>query len=255
LKILLPLLFSLSLFPNEFKASRPKNTIHRIIIDPGHGGKDPGAHGKTFKEKDITLAIALELKKQFQEEYPEIKIILSREKDEFIELDDRASLAKRKKADLFISIHCNANSNSQASGSETYAIGINSSPENLRIAERENSVILMENHYKERYEGFDPNSAESYIIFSLIQQYTINQSLKLASKIEDAVSHGGSSSRGIKQAGFLVLRRNTVPSILLETGFITNPQEEKKLGSPWGQKKIAREIMKGFKRYIGDDQD
>lgn len=255
MKVALSLILSLFLFKSSLQESKPKIPIHCIIIDPGHGGKDPGAHGKLYKEKDITLAIALDLKNLIHEKYPEMKVILTRSRDEFIELDDRASMAKKKKADLFISIHCNANTNSESRGTETYAIGLNSSSENLKIAERENSVILLESHYKERYEGFDPNSAESYIIFSLIQQKTINQSLKLATKVEEAVSQNSTSSRGIKQAGFLVLRRNTVPSILLETGFITNPEEEKKLGSIWGQKRIAQNILKGFQNYIGDKED
>lgn len=247
-------LFSLFL-PSFLKAQnavKNKTFIHKIIIDPGHGGKDPGAHGTNSKEKDITLAIALQLEKLFQEKYPEIKIILSRKEDKFIELDDRASLAVKKKADLFISIHCNANANKEAKGIETYTIGINSSPENLKIAQRENSVILLEKNYKERYEGFDPNSPESYIIFSLLQQYTINQSLKLAVKIDKALSQKSKTSRGVKQAGFLVLRRNTVPSILIETGFITNASDEKILNSVKGQKKIAENILKGFQDYIGD---
>lgn len=227
----------------------PKKSLKRIILDPGHGGKDPGAHGKTYKEKNITLAIALELKKRIEEKYPETEVLLTRTGDEFIELDDRASFAKKKNADLFISIHCNANPNSEAKGIEVYSIGVNSSPENLRIAQRENSVILLEKNYKERYEGFDPNSPESYIIFSLLQQFTIKQSLKLATKIQEAVTENAGIDRGVKQAGFLVLRRNTVPSILLETGFITNPDEEKKLGSKSGQREISQEILKGFENY------
>ncbi len=232
-----------------------KQLIKCIILDAGHGGKDPGAHGKHFKEKDITLGIVLALQKEFQKKYPRIKIILSRKTDTFIELDERASLANKMKASLFISIHCNANTNSGAKGFEAYAIGINASPENLKIAQRENSVILLEKNYRKKYEGFDPNSAESSIIFSLLQQYTINQSIKLAVKIENSVSKHRLGSRGIKQAGFLVLRRNTVPSILIETGFITNPKEEKELGSMSGQHRIAQAIGIGFENYRKSIED
>ena len=232
-----------------------KFRIKRIILDPGHGGRDPGAQGSHFKEKDITLAIGILLKERLLKKYPELKIILTRDRDKFIDLDERASLANKKKADLFISIHCNANGNSAAKGPEVYAIGVNSSPENLKIAERENSVILLEPNYEKKYEGFNPNYPESYIIFSLLQDYTINQSLRLASKIEKSIHIHKEDSRGIKQAGFLVLRRNTVPSILLETGFITNKKEENELGSREGQVRLVNDILNGYEKYRKSVED
>ncbi len=250
------LVWAKCLSPKSNFLVKRKQPIRTIILDPGHGGKDPGAHGKFFKEKDITLGIALKLKNAFKVKYPNLKIVLTRSTDEFIPLEDRASFAKRKKGDLFISIHCNANPHKIAKGYELYTIGINSNAENLKIAERENSVILLEKNYKERYEGFDPNSSESYIIFSLIQSYTVHQSLNLAIKINKALGMGYSdNSRGVKQAGFLVLRRNTVPSILLETGFITNPEEEKTLGSALGQEKIVHKILLGFEYYRKSIED
>ena len=228
----------------------PRSThfhLKTIVIDAGHGGYDPGASGVYSREKTVTLAIAKNLRELIKKHYPGISIIMTRSSDEFIPLDRRAAIAVENKASLFISIHCNASSDTHVSGAETYAIGLNSTKENLQVAERENSVILLENNYKQRYAGFDPRKAESYIIFSMVQSHMISRSLKLATKIQEGmgISHG----RGVKQAGFLVLRKTTMPSVLVEIGFITNPHQEALLASGPGQLLIANRIFKGFEKY------
>lgn len=221
--------------------------IRTIVIDAGHGGYDPGASGSYTKEKNVTLAIARLLFEEIRKKYPSIHLIMTRDKDEFIELDRRAQIAIRNKANLFISIHCNASPQNTVRGTETYAIGINSNRSNLEVAERENSVILMEDGYRARYQGFDPRRPESYIMFSMVQSHVISRSLKLARHIQ--ASLGGLNGRGVKQAGFLVLRKTTMPSVLIETGFITNSREEEVLASPEGQRLIAGKIFKGFQLY------
>lgn len=235
---------------NNKKDVFPKPThfhLKTIVIDAGHGGYDPGASGVYAREKIVTLSIARHLREVIHKQYPGIHIIMTRSTDEFIPLDRRAAIAVENKASLFISIHCNASSDTHVSGAETYAIGLNSTKENLQVAERENSVILLENNYKQRYAGFDPRKAESYIIFSMVQSHMISRSLKLATKIQEGM--GASHGRGVKQAGFLVLRKTTMPSVLVETGFITNPRQEKLLSSKEGQILIANRIFKGFEKY------
>jgi len=221
--------------------------IKTIVIDAGHGGHDPGARGLVSDEKWVTLAIAKDLRDAIHSKYPAIKIILTRDKDVFVDLDERALIAIRTKANLFISIHCNANFSRLARGSETYAIGIHSNKENLEVAERENSAILLEKNYKIKYQGFDPRRPESYIIFSMMQNHMIKRSFKLAGAIEHEL--GTNSGRGVKQAGFLVLRKTTMPAVLVETGFITNAIEEKRLSSAGGQRLIAGRIFHGFEKY------
>lgn len=221
-----------------------------VVIDPGHGGKDPGASGKLYKEKDITLAIGKKLFALLEKD-PLFRPVLTREEDVFVELVRRADTANKLKAQFFLSIHCNANPKKDISGSETYAMGEHKSDENLSVVMRENAVILMEDRHQEVYEGFDPNSEEAYIIFSLLQHAYLKQSLRLARRIEDKMTQNTKRpSRGVRQAGFLVLWRTSMPAVLCEVGFITNPQEEKYIGSAEGQMAIARAIHEALRQYL-----
>lgn len=225
--------------------------IKTIVIDAGHGGKDPGAIGYSkSKEKDITLAVSLKLGALIRENYPDIKVVYTRKTDVFIELQERAAIANKANADLFISIHCNANDNKTVYGAETYCLGLHRTEANLEVAKRENSVILMEDNYVEKYDGFDPNAAEAHIIFSLFQNAFLNQSVSFASKIDQLLeTTADRKSRGVKQAGFLVLYKTTMPGVLVELGFISNKLEEAFLASQNGQEKTALGIFKAFKTY------
>lgn len=231
----------------ETSDRNPPFLLRTIVIDAGHGGYDPGALGSYSKEKNITLAIALFLRDDIKARYPQIRVIMTRSTDDFVKLDRRAAIAIENKASLFISIHCNSSTEESASGAETYAIGLNSNEENLQLAERENSVILLEKDYKRRYQGFDPRKPESYIIFSMVQSHVISRSLKLAARIQNGL--GARHGQGVKQAGFLVLRKTTMPSVLVETGFISNRKQEKLLSSTAGQQLIASRIFHGFQEY------
>lgn len=232
--------------------SNPTNLykIKTVVIDAGHGGHDAGCLGVHSKEKEVTLAIALKLGKYLEDNYPNIKVIYTRKTDEFIDLIERANIANRAKADLFISLHCNASANKSAYGSETYAMGLHVSEANLNVAKRENSVILLEDNYEKNYDGFDPKSTEAYIIFSLYQNVNIDKSLFLASKIQDQFTNKLKRyNRGVKQAGFIVLYKTNMPSVLIESGFLTNKDEEEFLSSEEGQENIARSIYLAFKAY------
>jgi N-acetylmuramoyl-L-alanine amidase len=234
----------------EWQAAPARSEIDHIVIDPGHGGKDPGCHGKSAKEKHVALAVAIQVQKLFQKHLPEVKVSLTRSVDKFIPLHQRAAFANRQKADLFVSIHCNANKNKRASGSETFALGTHKTAANLEVMKNENSAILYEADYKSRYDGFDPKSEESHIFFMLHQTAHLKQSLNLAKKIEKYFQQVTQrTSRGIKQAGFLVLWKTTMPSVLCEIGFLTNPNEEKFLNSPEGQRHIAIAIYRAIKEY------
>ncbi len=224
--------------------------IKTIVIDAGHGGQDYGCSGKNSHEKTVALNIALQLGAMIQEKYPEIKVVYTRKTDVFIELHERAAIANRNNADLFICIHCNANPSSSPFGSETYVMGLHKTEANLGVAKRENDVILMENDYTQHYDGFNPNNPASHIIFSLYQHAYMDQSILFASKVESYLeSHAKRSSRGVKQAGFLVLWKTAMPSVLIETGFLTNASEEKVLASENGQNLIAESILKAFADY------
>ena len=224
--------------------------LNTVVIDAGHGGKDFGAIGKKSREKDIVLNIALKTGKYIEENVPDVKVIYTRKTDVFIPLHERAEIANKNNADLFISIHANANPSPKPYGTETYAMGLHKSEENLEVAKLENSAILYEENYNETYEGFDPNSAESYIIFSLIQNSNLEQSIGFASFIQDEFrTRAQRKDRGVKQAGFLVLWKTTMPSVLIETGFISNLKEEKYLASEEGQTYIASAIYRAFKEY------
>jgi N-acetylmuramoyl-L-alanine amidase len=221
------------------------------VIDAGHGGKDPGTHGAVAKEKTIALKVALEVGKLIKANLPGVKVIYTRSTDVFVPLDDRADIANRNKADLFISIHCNANPvSADIHGTETYTMGLHKSEDNLEVANRENSVILQETGYEKKYDGFDPDSPVAYILFSNYQSAFIENSLVFAQSVENQFkSRVGRKSRGVRQAGFLVLWKTTMPGALVEIGYLTNPAEEKYLVSQQGQSFIASGIYRAFKEY------
>lgn len=223
--------------------------IRTVVIDAGHGGKDPGTVGKFLKEKDVVLKLALKVGEYITKNLPEVKVVYTRKTDRFIELSERSAIAMHNKADLFISIHANAISNPKTYGTETWVMGLHKSEENLAVAKRENSVIQYEDNYQEKYEGFD-NSPESYIMFSLMQNAYLESSLKFADKIEKQFKNkAGRHSRGVKQAGFVVLYKTATPSVLVESGFLSNETEEKFLGTEKGQDLIASGIYRAFKEY------
>lgn len=222
-----------------------------LVIDAGHGGHDTGAPGKFSKEKDINLKTALAFGKYVEQNCPDVKVIYTRKKDVFVELKDRAGIANKAKADLFISIHTDAlENNSVARGMTTYTLGMHRAKDNLDVAQRENSVILIEKNYKETYQGFDPNSAESYIIFEFMQDKNMQHSVDLATFIQNKTCQAADRpSRGVKQAGFLVLRETSMPSCLVELGFITTPAEEKLLNEDVTIDNIAKGIYNAFVEY------
>jgi len=234
----------------SFHLSHKPSGLKLIVIDAGHGGHDPGCQYGGVNEKNVTLSIALKLGKIIKEKDKDIKVIYTRTKDEFIELNERASIANRNNADVFISIHCNANPKPLISGTETYTMGLYKTEGNLDVAKRENSVILMEPDYNQHYDGFNPKSNEAYIELSLYQSAFMKQSIELAEKIEKQFTEKAKgSSRGIKQAGFLVLWKTTMPSVLVETGFLSNDHDRKKLNSDTGQAYIANGIFNALEAF------
>ncbi len=246
----LPVLF-LIFFSGSLQAQR-SGRMHTVVIDAGHGGHDPGALGQKSREKNINLAIALRLGQLIRASLKDVRVIYTRDKDNFVELYRRAGIANESKADLFISIHCNANNNHTLQGAETYVMGLHKSQANLNIAKLENASILLESDYKSTYNGFDPNSDESYIIFSLNQNSNLDKSTDFAAAIQKQMEERvGRNNRGVRQAGFLVLYRTTMPSVLVETGYISNPDEELFLTSEKGQEYIASAIFKAFKEISG----
>ena len=227
-----------------------KEKTFTVVIDAGHGGKDPGARGTVINEKAINLAVALKLGSLISEKHSDVKVIYTRKTDVFIELDERANIANRNKADLFISIHTNAvKRGSSVSGTETYTLGLARSDENLEVAMRENSAILLEDNYLQKYEGFDPKSSESYIIFEFMQNKHMEQSISLASEVQKCFTSAKRNNRGVRQAGFLVLRKTSMPSILVELGYISNPAEERFMKTKDGQDKLATAIYNAFTKY------
>jgi N-acetylmuramoyl-L-alanine amidase len=220
------------------------------VIDAGHGGHDPGTSGKSLKEKEVALKIALKLGSYIEKNIPGVKVIYTRKDDRYLSLDERAEIANKAKADLFICIHANSLPGAPAYGTETYVMGLHKDKSNFEVAKRENSVILMDENYEERYEGFDPKSPESYILFTLNQSAYQESSLRFAAKVEEQFKNRvGRNSRGVKQAGFMVLWKTTMPSVLIETGFLSNANEEKYLGTENGQDMIASGIYRAFKEY------
>lgn len=221
-----------------------------VVLDAGHGGKDPGAVGSKIKEKDINLGIVLKLGAMIKKNNPDVRIIYTRSTDKFVELVERARIANRNHADLFISVHTNAAQSKSARGTETYALGLAKTAENLQVAKRENSVILLEDDYSTKYEGFDPTSAESYIMFDFMQGTNLEQSINLAALIQGQFEdNAGRVDRGVRQAGFWVLRATGMPSVLIEVGYITNAEEERYLATESGRQKIAESIYNAFSEY------
>ncbi len=224
-----------------------------VVIDAGHGGHDPGANGKRSKEKDIALSIALKIGEKLNEIDPALTVIYTRKTDVFIPLHKRIGLANKEKADLFISIHCNYVDNPHVCGTETFVMGLHRAEENLQVAKRENSSVLLESEYESNYEGYDPNSPVGHILLSMIQNVFLDNSIELASNVESNLKNRKKTkSRGVKQAGFVVLRQATMPSVLIETGFLSNPKEEKYLMSEKGQSEMALSISKGVNSYFED---
>ncbi|MDC3305482.1 N-acetylmuramoyl-L-alanine amidase [Flavobacteriales bacterium] len=248
------LLATLFVKPLLAEDKKPKNSkIRTIIIDPGHGGKDSGTMGTkryTQYEKHIALDISLKLGNYIKEAFPNIEIIYTRKTDVFLELWERTELANNKNADLFISVHCDGFTNPKPSGASVFVMGMSKLKANMDVAMRENSVMYLEDDFKEKYDGFDPKSPESYIVFSLMQNTFLDQSISIAGKIEDEFANRAKrKSRGVKQAPFYVISRVNMPSILIEAGFLTNPKEEDFLNTELGKDHIASAIFRGFRSY------
>ena len=222
-----------------------------VVIDAGHGGHDPGAIGKISREKNINLSVALKLGKMIQTNCSDTKVIYTREKDVFVPLARRAEIANEAKADLFISIHTNSlGGNRKVKGASTWTLGLAKSDANLEVAKRENAVILYEDDYQTRYAGFNPNSSESYIIFEFMQDKYMSQSVHLASLVQKEFKQTAQrADRGVHQAGFLVLKASAMPSILVELGFISTPEEERYLNTESGRNALAKSIYRAFITY------
>lgn len=248
----LTILLLLVAFSGAFaqKKQKSKEKPFTLVIDPGHGGVDPGALGKSAKEKDINLKVSKLFAEMVEEEYPEVRIIFTRTTDVQIPLVKRANIANDANADLFISIHSNASKSRSAKGCETFTLGAGSSAEAKAAAMYENEVILSEENFEEIYKGFDPRSSESYIIFELMRGQDMERSAELAQMVQKGmVKNSKLYNRGVSSAGFLVLHRTVMPKILVELGFISNREEEKFIASKEGQRKLAKGIFEGFKEY------
>jgi N-acetylmuramoyl-L-alanine amidase len=233
--------------PHEIIA---QHKVRKVVIDAGHGGKDPGAIGKHAKEKDIALSIALKTGEYIEKNLPDVEVIYTRKTDVFIELHKRAQIANDHEADMFISIHCNANNSSKPYGTETYVMGLHKSQANLEVAKLENAAILKEENYSDMYDGFDPNRDEDYITLTLFQNAYLESSLILASNVQDQFRERVKlKDRGVWQAGFWVLYKTAMPGILIETGFLSNPNDERFLMSDDGQSYLASAIYRAFKEY------
>ncbi len=224
--------------------------IKRIVIDAGHGGKDPGAIGKKSKEKDIALKVALLTGNYLEENLKDVEIFYTRKKDEYVDLMQRAQIAHEVDADLFISIHVDAVGSKSVYGPSTYVLGLHRTDDNLRVAQKENAVIKLEDDYQDKYEGFDPGKPESYIIFNFVQNAFLEQSTELANTIQTEFrTRAGRNDRGVHQAGFLVLRETSMPSVLVELGYITNADEEAYLNTSQGQEYMASAIYRAVRDY------
>lgn len=235
-------------FFSTWAQTSSKTKAQTVVIDAGHGGHDPGCLGASNKEKEVCLAIALKLGKLIEQRLPAVKVVYTRTTDVFLELQERAKIANKSNADLFICIHANA-AGPDAYGSETYVLGLHKSEANLEVAKRENSVILLEDNYETKYAGFDPNSVESIITMTLMQSAYLSQSTLMASNIQKNFEKSGRRNRGVKQAGYWVLHATAMPSVLIETGFLTNKEEEAYLSNPNSQSKIAEDIYMAFVDY------
>lgn len=228
-----------------------------VVIDAGHGGKDPGAvsANKNIREKDINLKVALMVGESIKKQHPDINILYTRDKDTFVGLNDRARIANQANADLFISIHCNAATNRSAKGAETFTLGVEEerTERNLDIAKRENGVIFLEDNHEKKYSNFNPNSPESYIIFEYMQSEFVKESIHIAQYVQENLTASANlRNRGVRQAGFLVLSATSMPSILVELGYISNNEEAKYLASTAGQRKLSDCISNAFYKYYAD---
>ena len=245
--ILLFAVFTFSIRLNAQLSNSDRSILKTVVIDAGHGGKDPGCHGGYANEKTVCLNIALKLGEMIKKKYPNIKVVYTRDRDVFIELNERANIANRAKADLFICIHANAASPA-AYGSETYVLGLHRTESQQKVAERENSTIFMEDDKGAKYKDFDL-SPDAIIARQIQLSVFLNQSISFADKLQKEFKRLGRYDRGVKQAGFLVLYKTTMPSVLIETGFLTNPNEEKFLGDMEGQQKMASAMFTAFEQY------
>ncbi|WP_223834171.1 N-acetylmuramoyl-L-alanine amidase family protein [Spirosoma profusum] len=233
------------------QAQAAPNQVRTIVLDAGHGGKDPGTHGRYAKEKTVNLELILLLGRKIKSRHPNVRVIYTRTTDHFVDLYERGAIANRNKADLFISIHCNASpSSSKVYGTETYTLGLHRTQSNLDVARRENAVILQEKNYQQTYKGFDPNSPLATIMLANYQHAFMESSINFAEKIERSFRlNANRKSNGVKQAGFIVLWKTTMPSVLIETGYMSNREEEDYLRSEDGQEEMADAIYKAFARY------
>lgn len=248
--VLLLLLLVSVIVPSQPLIAAAKRYV--VVIDAGHGGKDFGAVRGQYREKDINLGIALKLGEYIEQNMSDVRVVYTRKSDVFVELDQRSAIANRAKANLFISIHTNSteSSNTTASGAETYILGLARSKENLEVAKRENAVILLEDDYSRKYEGFDPKSPESYIIFEFMTNKYMEQSFEMASYVQGEFrKNTNQRDKGVKQAGFLVLRKSGMPSLLVEVGFINNRSDGAYISSRSGQTDLAQAIFNAFKKY------
>ena len=251
--ILLFFLITISILGSSQPLNLLKSSIKVVVIDAGHGGKDPGCHGHSkINEKYVALNIALKLGKIIEENLPDVQVIYTRKDDRFIELWQRAAIANRNKADLFISVHCNAHTSTSLNGAESYVMGIHKTNGNLAVSRRENESLQLEANYQEsgHYSDFDPDSPEAQIILSLYQNSFLEHSIELASTLQDKVKAKGSlRDLGVNQAGFVVLWKTTMPSVLVETGFLTNAKDEAYLTSEKGKNESARNIFEAVRDF------
>ena len=238
----------LGLFAGVLSAANkiPEKRPFVVVIDAGHGGTDPGAVGHIAQEKDLNLSVSLLAGKMIKEAYPEVEVVYTRETDVFIPLQKRADFVNKNNANLFICVHTNASPIPSARGAETYVLGTDKLDRNLDVAMRENAVIKLESDYQTKYHGFDPNSIDSYIMFELMQNQYLDQSLSYASLLQQQFASAKRGDRGVRQAAFWVLLKSACPSVLVEMGFISNTEEEKFMASEVGQTKIAKTICDAF---------
>lgn len=249
-RLLIVLIVLAFAMPQAIAQKKSNKKPFTVVIDPGHGGVDPGALGRRTKEKDVNMSVSKMLASMIEDEYPEVKVIFTRTRDVKIPLVERADIANKANADLFISIHSNAAKSKAANGCETFTLGAGSSVEAKAAAMYENEVILSEDNFEEIYKGFDPRSSESYIIFELIRSHDMELSAEIAQLVQSGmVKNTRLNNRGVSSAGFLVLHRTVMPSILVELGFITNSNDENIISSKEGQKKLAKGIFEGFSKY------
>lgn len=241
--------FACFIFSIILVASYASTKPFTVVIDPGHGGKDPGAMGPNGREKDVNLNVSLKLGELIRQNHPDVKVVFTRDVDKYVPLQDRSSLANKVNGDLFICIHTNASKAKSAYGSETYTIGLDKTNANFEVAKRENSVILLEDGYKEKYQGFDPTSPDSYIMFEFMQSKFSDKSVEFAAYTQDELVSAKRYNRGVRQENFWVLHQTKMPSVLIELGFISNPIEERFLLSDEGQNTMANSIYKAFAKY------